>query len=187
MKKLTIIPVALLACAAAYGQGQVGLNNNSATKVTVPGGAPASGGYEVELLYQANTGGQAPAAFSFQTNPVLGNWESAGVFAFVGAPGQYQIGAVTLNGIAAGANVWVEVLAWNNSETTMAAALAGSTLFGNSPVVTLATPPNSSVAPPTVGNAVGFSGFQVNPVPEPTTMAIAALGAASLLAFRRKK
>jgi hypothetical protein len=191
MKKLTIIPVALLACAAAYGQGTVGLNNNTATKVTASTGvsATAANGFEVDLLYQANNGGAAPAALT-GTAPALGNWLSAGVFAFQGAPGQYQIGTVALPGIAFGANVWLETLAWNNSSPTLAAALAGgpTELFGNSPVVTVVTPANSSIAPNTIGNAAGFSGFTASPlVPEPTTLALGALGAASLLAFRRRK
>jgi len=206
MKKLTLIPVALLLCAGAYGQGTVTFSDNGSTKVSIVGG-PANGvtptgpaGYEVDLLYQANNGGAAPAAFGFNAASSsftpIGAWQSLGTYALTGFPGEYIIGKVALPGIAGGANVWLEVVGWNNGTTTATsfgtATSGGSTYFGNTAVVTLtaADPAIPTQQPPPLTGAAGFTGLPLMPdvtTPEPTTIALGGIGAAALLLFRRRK
>jgi len=192
MKKLTFIPVALMVCAAAYGQGTLLFQNSSSTKAVAPAGFPAfaqGAGYDVDLLYQANTGGAAPAAYVF--GGAMGNWVALPAVADAGPPGEYLIGKTTVP--ATPGPEWLEVVAWNNGTTTatsFATAIAGgASAFGNSPVVTLvlADPTQPTQQPLALTTAAGFTGFTLVATPEPTTIALGGLGAASLLLFRRRK
>jgi len=84
-------------------------------------------------------------------------------------------------GTSAGTSYEIVAVAWNG-------AFGTSANLGWSSAFTYAT--GASASDPT--GTVNFSGngmvpFGVAPVPEPTTMALAALGGASLLLFRRKK
>jgi hypothetical protein len=199
MKKLTLIPVALLVCAGAYGQGTIAFSDSSTTKITVVGG-PANGaapsgaaGYRVDLFYQIdNSGSTAPAPITaLGLNAAgLGNWAEFGAVSPAGPTGEYLNGKITLSGIAGGANVWVEVVGFNNSATSYVNAGSVASYFGNTSVIALTTadPAVPTQQPPTLASNPAFTGLVLTPIgPEPTTMALGALGAASLLAFRRRK
>jgi hypothetical protein len=67
----------------------------------------------------------------------------------------------------------------------------GSTLSGGSPEWLNATG-NPGASPPVTPvaftyGAAGFNGLVLAPIPEPSTFALAGLGAAALLIFRRRK
>lgn len=112
------------------------------------------------------------------------------------ATGQFQLGAggaaITVPGAAAGQVAFVQLLIWDydspNSTGTYssyAAAVAGgdytaSVTFQNGTSNPSAGPP---VPPP---DFTGMPSVTLMNVPEPTTFAIAGLGIASLLAFRRR-
>jgi hypothetical protein len=71
--------------------------------------------------------------------------------------------------------------AWN---AWKANAIAG----GTSGTFTVASIGGDFNTPPSLVNAVGLTSFNIyNPVPEPSTMALAGLGAAALMIFRRRK
>jgi hypothetical protein len=195
MKKLTLIPAALMLCAGAYAQGTIQFVNSAATAVTTAAG-PVGPGFKVELFYQPDTGGSAPAPVT--SAGVLGNWTAGGITTVFNTPvslqGVFSGPNQVLTGIAGGAEGWFEIVAWNNSATSLTTALAagGASFVGNSLVWAEATGnPNGSPSLPTpaITGAGEFSGItaQAYPTPEPTTIALGALGAASLLAFRRKK
>jgi len=190
-----------MVCAGAFAQGTISVQNDTTSLLTATTGvvAPAFAGgtYKVELFYQANSGGAAPAAIN--ASGALGNWTatSFGVFGLTPANGPtygiFDPGIATLTGITAGANVWLDLVFWNNNAATLGAALTpatGSTLVGFSSVWSNGT--GGAGSPPgTPSSIIGptqFSGAQAMPIiPEPTTLALGALGAASLLAFRRRK
>ena len=192
---LTAIGVSAL---TMYGQGRVNFNNYLATGpqyVTV--GAQnqgASGGnsgnypgasYSIRLLWvpgtvttqaafdAANPTGSATFAFFDVTGP--SNAQGAGLFdagtVAIGAAGTYTMQA----------QAW-----FNNGQfATYSAAVTGGRNTGLSSLIQVGvtaspTPaPNTAFTPFTVGTT--------GTVPEPSTFALAGLGAAALLLFRRRK
>jgi hypothetical protein len=96
----------------------------------------------------------------------------------------------------AGGAVTVQLRAWwagpgGNTYQTFGAALASGNAqmrLGGSPLLFLASTGNPTSQPPgTPAFLTGLSGFQLVAVPEPTSFALAGLGMASLLIFRRRK
>jgi hypothetical protein len=98
----------------------------------------------------------------------------------------------TLSGVALDASAAsVEMVAWDNSSgnyPTWAQAkpawLAGTIAAGESGIFNLANIGGTFNTPP---NLVGLQSFNLYLVPEPSTFALAGLGAAALLIFRRRK
>jgi PEP-CTERM motif len=111
------------------------------------------------------------------------------------ANGQYAGGTVTIGGIAAGANANYFVLGWTGNYATFDEALAAAMLdqsasfMGQLPVI-LTTTGNPSAQPP--GTATPLNNTLVSMtlapvvIPEPTSFALAGLGLAALLVFRRR-
>jgi hypothetical protein len=82
----------------------------------------------------------------------------------------------------------IQIRAWYNGGqyATYEAALAAGVNNGKSPVMTINLKASTD---PTVQdlNAIGLQAFAVSAVPEPSMIALAGLGAAALLIFRRPK
>ena len=88
-------------------------------------------------------------------------------------------GDFTVPGWTSG-SVYVVAVAYNGAN------YAASTVRGHSAVFTL-TPAINTDAAPKFGAMTPFQVLSVAPVPEPSTFALAGLGLASLLIFRRRK
>jgi hypothetical protein len=112
---------------------------------------------------------------------------------YASAPTEYYvIVAWSATGSASEGTSWATV----SSELANNTLVAGG-YFGVSPVAYEEAgggPESLGATPLVAGNAITLlagagltGGFQVSPVPEPTTIALGVLGAASLLALRRKK
>jgi hypothetical protein len=120
----------------------------------------------------------------------------------------YVVGGTTvLAGMPAGTPVWVAIEAWDTTlgGTTTGASFAAAVAYGAaghgnvwgysgavgfnaSATPFQVTPADPSASPPgTPSLLVGLNSFSLNPVPEPTTFALAGLGAAAALIFRRRK
>jgi len=108
------------------------------------------------------------------------------------------VGAISYNGGAVitvagtsgtGGSVTVIAIAWSDLfGTNPFAAMAAGAPIGWSAAFTYAYAPGPVPGPAgTPGNMNGLFQFGVQPVPEPTTLALIGLGSASLLIFRRKK
>jgi len=174
MKKLLLVASLVVATAVALGQGYL----NFQTKVTAAGiDAPvkdvdgttllAGTDFKAQLYWGMTADSLAPvgAPVDFKTS-ILKGYVSAGVVTFPKPQGTA---------------VFVQMRAWNAPNATYEAAMGaagGKWGFSNTISVTLAESPTP---PP---DLVGLQGFQL--IPEPSTIALALLGAAALLLRRRR-
>lgn len=189
-KTLTTIACSMVAI-GAFGQGQVYfLNNNQINDNTGAAAGPASGGtFEAELVVNDPPSSTAVNMFvTSSINPVNGG--------FFNGPGS---GIVTLDGtggspsLAPGVSINYQVAVWS---TTTSLGLSGLTfaqaeaapggLWGLSAVNPYTLGGNPPNAAPGSLNFATF-GMTLNPVPEPATFALGAMGLGAALLFRRRK
>jgi hypothetical protein len=184
MKKTlaTIITVGALV-ASSYGQGTVTFNNVTAsvvkqwttlsdsTLINVPVGAG-----RVELLWAAVGTTDLNLFSSVATTPIAN------------VAGRFAGGAQTIIGIAPGGPVALVIRGWTGASTTWA-GITDTDQRGWSSIFTLPATGNPNTVPPGTPRSINpeFTGLTVVPVPEPSSMVLAGLGAASLLLFRRRK
>ena len=206
MKKKLVATILGLAAATAVfnagnvatAQGQIFLDNY----YTAPGGGP----YPL-VTYGAGAGGSLGAGVT--GGFTAGIYMSASPFVFEGATSQAGANTSELPGLqsvaanstapigvlgagyysatsflvtpaAVGQPVYFVVVAYNGAD------YASSSIRGHSAVLQL----NTASAPPIAGIgglSSSFSVAAVAPIPEPSTFALAGLGLASLLIFRRRK
>lgn len=185
MKKTlaTIITVGALV-ASSYAQGTVTFNNSATTQVKLWTSLTDNtlvnmpvGGGRVELLWAA-VGTTDLALFS-----------SVGTTGFTTAPGRFSGGAVTIPTTVAGGPAALVVRGWNGASLTWAGRDTALGQEGWSTIWTQAATGNPTTVPPGTPTSIlpGFAGLTLAPVPEPSSMVLAGLGAASLLLFRRRK
>ena len=86
-------------------------------------------------------------------------------------------------GLAAGTTVFLELTGWTGSAADPTLA-GGSDLLGSTSVFSIVLAANTNPIQPDVH---GMSALVLDPIPEPSTFALAGLGAAALLIFRRRK
>jgi len=191
MKKLAAILCLSALTTGAFAQGLVDFLNSATTlsSVTVAGVSSATSGAAGSWYYGlliAPAGTANPDAFTF-SGAYATNIAAAGRF-FGGS-------SVAVTGWAAGASESYEIAGWSASlgwafqSSWLTTPPAGA--FGLSPIATqVSGGAGSPASPPTplFGGANGIqAGFTLTTVPEPTSMALAGLGAAALLIFRRRK
>jgi len=200
MKKLLLsLTVGILSVATMYGQGRVAFQNQAtfapADAITIGaqnmgavGGLAGEGiggdKYSVQLRWAAGTFATQAAfdaasplssaiftgstVFLANTGPLatFSGFFDAGTVANVGAPG-----AFTMQTWA-----WYSVGAGNATYALATGNKGASSLFAI----------NVTASPAGINSTI-FPGFQVVSIPEPSTFALAGLGAAALLLFRRRK
>jgi len=177
--------------AGAFAQGTVQFFPTPSTlsSATINGSTAATSGAAGSYYYGLLTAATPAGPFSF-TGTYATNLVQAGFF---GSPA-----ARTVTGWAAGATMSYEVAMWSSSlgPTWNPSWLQGNFgglqgIFGKSAIATgasgglgvPATPPLSLFG--STGISAGIVGVQT--IPEPSSMALAGLGAAALLIFRRRK
>jgi hypothetical protein len=185
MKKTlaTIITVGALV-ASSYGQGTVTFNNVAATVVkqwtTLQDSTliniPVGGG-RVELLWAA------------VGTTDLNLFSSVAITGFNTVPGRFSGGAVTIPTPVPGGGAALVIRGWTGSSLTWGGINAATDQAGWSSIFTLASTGNPTTIPPGTPASINpaFTGLTVVPIPEPSSMVLAGLGAASLLLFRRRK
>lgn len=185
MKKLIATTLASVVALGAFAQGQISFKNlNSSPAINAKvflsdGTTTLSGSQYMAGLFAGTTAANmtqvAGVAIPFLTG---------------GAAGYFSGGTVTLPGIPGGAPAFFEVVAWNTAAgATFAAAKLnnGPNSWGQSSVFSI-TPGDPNGTPPgTPAFLVGLTSFNLVGVPEPSSLALAGLGAAALLIFRRRK
>jgi hypothetical protein len=201
MKKLLILTVLLSATVASFGQGIINWANTSGTLISVdsdgPGPAAAApmavrAGASTTFnfgLFLAPGGTAAPTGLN---DP---NWQLVTAYALnstaaAGAGRMLNPGLATSATYAPGTSVSFIVRSWQSvSGSADWAAVQNELLFvGTSGVGSAILGGGALPTPSAFGSGAGFiGGFTVNPVPEPSSMVLAGLGAASLLLFRRRK
>jgi PEP-CTERM motif len=195
---VTILTIIATAASASLGlaQGTVAFNNSSTSLVqrwadatgSTLQAVPKGNGY-VQLAYAPV--GTAMTAWSGQTsaawlaaNP---GWTLGPTTPIAPVNGRFAGGIITLTGIAAGANADYLILGWSGVATSFDAALveAGAQLNFSSKFTTTTGGVDPLVPPPSL--SATFTGVTLQPIPEPSAFALAGLGAAALLIFRRRK
>jgi len=184
MKKLIYVAALLVTSLSAYAQGTINFNNRIVGTVVSPvfdvGGTVALSGAAFFAQLYAGAAGTADA------NLVA-----------VGAPTTFRTGAgagfvnaiseVVVPGVAVGGTARVQMRAWDATYPTYAAAFAaGNAKLGSSTAFDV-SPLGGPGSPPAVPASLsGLTSFSLTQVPEPSTIALGALGIAALL-FRRRK
>ena len=211
MKKLLgILAISALLASSAFAQGLVGFINNTAglvrqwTSATDPAlmSVPAGGGMVDLLTAPAGTAFNALGSLSGLgfglTYPTLAaflganpGWQSVATVGFTTpAAGRFNGSTVTLQGaITGGANAEYVLVGWTGSATSLDAAITAKAFIGSGPMLTTTT--GSGGTPPIAPTLLSatFTGMTLAPlatVPEPATFALAGLGLAALVAFRRR-
>jgi len=179
MKKLLIIAGLLGVASGVFAQGTL-VFANLASGVNAPimdstGARIHDPNYVADLFFSTTTDAATDSLTAAGFNVAFSTTTSGGGGFFLG-------GSRTVTG-ASGA-IEAQVRVWNETAfpTFDQARTSGGEWGVSAPLVlTLA------VFPATAQPMAGLTGFQLTAVPEPSTFALAGLGAAALLVFRRRK
>jgi len=174
-KTLTTIMLAAGLAIGAYAQGTVAFNNLNGSAIPVTyNGTPYDGVFTVEFW------GGSSAGDLVLLGSTVGNF-GGGIF--------YNADDIAIPGVPLGGTATLLINAWTGSFANYAAALQstdGTVLVGTSGIFT--NPTGGTGAPPGPGaNLDNFTGIALVPVPEPSMLALAGLGAAGMSIFRRRK
>jgi len=188
MKKALLTLAALAMAASAYAQGTITFFNSGIDS--------ASGGttYDAPIFEVGGTTRASGAAFT--AGLFIGSGDSATLvpgsqttFLTGGGAGFFNpVFDLPVPGNAPGSTPTLTVRAWSTSAGSFAAAKAGAGQFGEQTFAAKQlggpnpTPPPPSFFTPTM---TGFTGF-IMQVPEPSTIALGAIGIGALLLRRRK-
>jgi hypothetical protein len=212
MKKLILASIALTCAAgAAFGQGAIAWGNNPGSfrapiygvdpgspaasvsgqsALGTPTGATAYGGLLLQgtgFTFAIYTGGSS--ATSNQLTLLASTTFRTGTA--TGLPrGLVNGGTVTVPGADVNTSAHYQIRVWDNAGGTLldwASALASSTALGYTPVLSSA-PLGGSLSDGSIINTPSdtFTSFSLYSVPEPASFALAGLGAAAMLIFRRR-
>ena len=179
MKKLILTVAVVAAYVSAFGQGQVVFNNRITGSVDARAtfkGGPNDGqgvgaGYTAQLF--GGPAGTPLSGLTALTPTTTFRTSSAAAQGYVNGV------VVTIPGVAEGAQA---ALVMRVYPTGGSFTSAGSIDMGESNLITIAT--GGGTLPPT--NLAGLNAFTVL-IPEPSSIALAILGGASLLLLRRRK
>jgi len=184
MKKVLLVAALIVSTVGAWGQAQVNFNNRvPAASINAPifgsdGVTPAPFGSLWVQLY----GGPGGAAEGSLT--AIGSAIKIGIGTSTG--GYFSGGGVTIppadinaSGVSA-----LQVRAWDVNSADYATAVGAGALNGKSGILQI-TP---GVAPSPPANLTGLASFSVSSavVPEPSSILLGLLGAATMLVCRRK-
>ena len=102
--------------------------------------------------------------------------------------GRFNGGTATLQtAIAGGAPAEYVLIGWTGTAATFDAAMGiTGTMFGSGPMLTTTTGSGGTPPIPATLLSATFAGMTLAPIPEPATFALAGLGLAALVAFRRR-
>ena len=177
MKKALVLIAAFLTAVGTYAQGQVNfitvLGPSGSRTVDAPvrfeDGTGAGSGFTAQLFLKVGD------LYTALTPATVFRTDVPAAAAYVVDPGS----PVTVPGFEPGTTAPLVLRAWE----TAAGIYEDALIFGESPVADILL--GGGTLPPT--NLEGLQGFTLTVIPEPSTMALAALGVGALLLRRRKK
>jgi len=186
MKKLIATTLATVASLAAFGQGTINFANLNGTAVNAP----------VTLSDGTTKLAGAQYMAALLAGPSAGNLTQIATTPFVSS-GYFLGGTQVVPGVPGGSTALVAIEVWNTTAgSTFAAAQSSGQQNAWAMMVgaTTTTPlsvklgdPNAT-PPGTPAALVGLGATKLNgTIPEPSTFALAGLGAAALMFFRRRK
>jgi hypothetical protein len=204
MKKLLTLAVLVGATTLSFAQGTLLWNNTASTLISLDGSAtPVRGADPMSVvnlgIFIAPFGTPAPAPSPAGFSDP--NWQFVGAYglnstAAAGAGRMANPGQATIAGFAPGTTVNFIIAGWRTTTGGVAAdwSAARNNLlsYGHSSLGFLilgggAIPDSAAFGTTSSTTVQQVGGFNVVTVPEPSSMALAGLGAASLLLFRRRK
>lgn len=198
MKKINLaLAFLIVSSVAGYSQGLIAFHNTASFLTSPPdrlvhfqdvpnytNGAGVKNGfgeaYVAQLFFASDAGNpnapaavvEAPANFRGPTTTLSGTWLG---------------GDRTLNGVSSGQATTLIVRVWDSGVFgSYGAAVSGGGVVGQSAPFSY-TVPASPTAPPEQFVMANYVGFNISPVPEPSTIALGAIGALGLVLLRRKK
>jgi hypothetical protein len=191
MKKTALTAfLAVLAALGAYAQGTIAIDNQYNTNVT-QAGAPSSGGvFNLDVPDTGNwnislLGGSSPSNLVLIGTLLQSSGQILSGTA-VGAPGIWidvTGQSYVVPGVAADSIGYFQVEAWEGNYDSFTAAISSGAVRANASPVFQNLTGDAFILP----DLRGMPSFSIVVVPEPTTLALCGLGAASLLLARRKK
>ena len=171
MNKILLTIVSLAAGLSALAQvGQVNLNNNF---------SPVAGGPKAFILGADSH----PLAKALGSVEILDSTGAVLKSGGLGANGLFFLGVTDIPGTTAGGAGSIIIRAWDNSTGSSYATATTK----NQAIVTLTGLGGGAIPPPGLGTAGNFTGLQLTVIPEPSTVALAALGMVGLLFVARRK
>lgn len=198
MKKLLIIALVATASLSVMAQGKVSIANDSNRLITyttdtrlllvadaakagtavASGATTADAGFKAQLFYNSDSTVTDMGLLTTALTPVVYN--STGL-------GAGRLPTTTVNTPDSGKRTFV-LKVWSSSFANYDSAAQGGGYVGTSPVIHV----TAGTLSPNPINSAAYSDWAAGPiyvglVPEPSTAAIAGLGVASLLIFRRRK
>jgi hypothetical protein len=205
MKKILALAALTALSVSAFGQGQIQFNNRVTT--TTPAvdalirfgssaGAPLSGtdtSFRAALIGGSTTGipttSDALGTLTLLASPTTQQtWVT---FRTGAAAGYIAVGVDSARDalLPYGSQGIFQVVAWQGTQTTWAEAYqawrAGQIAAGfSNPITSSTTTGPTDLAVPSL---IGLNSFFIAQIPEPSSFALAGLGAAALLIFRRRK
>lgn len=211
MKKLLLTACALTVAVSVFAQGTVIFNNRVTGTIVTHVYGPQAGDPSQSLT--GNTTADTPAGTTAYTGALLsGTGYLAQLLAGNGANASTLVAASTApvtfrTGAAAGfinsttaalvgvpqdaATATIRMAVWDNSSGQYGTWAAAETAWNSGLIAAGLSPAFNLNAIGGVNNPspnlVGLQSFNIYMVPEPSTMALAGLGAAALLIFRRRK
>jgi len=197
--------------AAAFAQGKVNVIGDTASPIILGGNVRAadaslvgqpvgnstplpSGVTLVAGLY-GGTSSSSLFLYSFTTLNVAANPAGTIPAFHVALNAGATPGAPAIPGIASGTAIgastpWFQVRIWDGAASDYATAVAQNLYVGSGALFQLNPGPSlsyTSTAPPGANSSWTDGAIVVQSVPEPGTFALAGLGAAAMLIFRRRK
>lgn len=194
MKKLLVLALMAAAVVSASAQGRVTFatasptaNASFSTGADSPlgnvlvSGSGATATIRADLFWTAGTTTVGVDASSLNMS---GNLNQA--FLTGAGAGFFAGGTKTLVGAAAGEAIVAQIRVWDTAFGNYEAARQAQGAHWGSSFLFVITPTAAPTAAPNLPLGTAAFALNYNPVPEPSSMALAGLGAASLLIFRRR-